>query len=115
MPRQPHLEGFIREVMDSWRAAGGEPNIAKELPRLLGAAGFRVRSIRPQVRCVTPRDFTWQWPKSFIEINAARLVDLGRVTPEWAADLRREFAAAEADPQTLFTTPMFHEIIAEKA
>ncbi len=66
------------------------------------------------MRTVSPRDYTWQWPASFIEINAARLRELGRVTPEWAADLLREFKEAEAEEGSWFTTPMFLEIVAEK-
>ena len=37
--------------------------------------------IRPQVRTVSPRDYTWQWPASFTKINLKRLQELGRVTP----------------------------------
>lgn len=114
MPVKPRLQQFIEEVMASWRAAGGEPNIGKELPRLLGEAGFRVREIRPHVRTVSPRDYTWQWPASFVEINAARLRELGRVTAEWSEELVEEFRAAEREAGSWFTTPMFLEIIAEK-
>ncbi len=114
MPVKPNLQRFIQEVMASWRAAGGEPNIAKELPRLLGEEGFRVLEIRPHVRTVSPRDYTWQWPASFTEINLKRLEELGRVTPEWSAQVLREFKEAEANPGAWFTTPMFLEIIAEK-
>ena len=113
MPMKPTLQRFIQEVMGSWRASGGEPNVARELPRLLSEAGFRVLEIRPQVRTVSPRDYTWQWPASFIEINLARLQELGRVTPEWAADLLREFKEAEAT-NAWFTTPMFLEIVARR-
>ncbi len=114
MPVQPNLQRFIQEVMESWRAAGGEPNIGKKLPRLLEEAGLRVLEIRPQVRTVSPRDYTWQWPASFTEINLARLEELGRVTPEWSAEVLREFKTAEAQAGSWFTTPMFLEIIAEK-
>ncbi|MGI9089026.1 MAG: methyltransferase domain-containing protein [Chthoniobacterales bacterium] len=114
MPLKPTLQRFIQEVMESWRASGGEPNIARQLPSLLHAAGLRVLEIRPQVRTVSPRDYTWQWPKSFIEINIQRLQELGRVTPEWGADLLREFAEAEASANAWFTTPMFLEIVARK-
>ncbi len=100
--------------MASWNMAGGNPNVARELPQLLGEAGFRVLEIRPRVRTVSPRDYTWQWPKSFVEINVARLRELGRVSDTWAADVLREFAAADADPDSWFTTPMFLEIVAQK-
>ncbi|MGI8435735.1 MAG: methyltransferase domain-containing protein [Chthoniobacterales bacterium] len=114
MPIKPALEKFTREVMESWRASGGEPNVARALPALLREAGFRVIEIRPHVRTVSPRDYTWQWPKSFIKINIARLQELGRITAEVGDNMRREFQEAEADEGSWFTTPMFLEIIARK-
>ena len=114
LPIKPALERFSQEVMASWRASGGEPNIARELPQLLQDAGFRVLEMIPRVRTVSQRDYTWQWPKSFIEINIARLEELGRVTAAEAADVRREFAEVEADSGAWFTTPMFLEIVARK-
>jgi hypothetical protein len=42
------------------------------------------------------------------------LRDLGLATEEWTESVRREFKDAEADPRTLFTTPLFLEIIARR-
>ena len=114
LPIKPALEDFMVEVMASWRASGGEPNVARQLPELLAQAGLRVVEMIPRVRTVSPRDYTWQWPKSFIEINVARLRDLGRVSDEWAAAVLREFREADGDPNSWFTTPMFLEIVARK-
>jgi len=114
MPQRAALENFCTEVMESWRATGGDPDVARQLPGLLRDAGLRVVEIRPIVRTVSPRDYTWQWPARFIEINLERLQELGRVTPEWAADVLREFKEAEADVHSWFTTPMFLEIIARR-
>ena len=50
---------------------------------------------------VAPPDYAWQWPATFIEINVARLQELGRITE------------AE-DPQSWFTTPMFLEIVTRR-
>jgi ubiquinone/menaquinone biosynthesis C-methylase UbiE len=114
MPVRPALERFAREVMESWRASGGEPNVARALPQLLREAGMRVLEIHPHVRTVAPRDYAWQWPASFIEINVARLQELGRLTETEGEEVLREFQAANADPQSWFTTPLFLEIIARR-
>jgi hypothetical protein len=114
MPAKPALESFILVVMESWRASGGEPNVARRLPELLTNAGCDVLEIIPRVRTVSMRDYTWQWPKSFIEINVARLQQLGRVSSKWGAAVLREFHQAENEPHGWFTTPMFLEIIARK-
>jgi SAM-dependent methyltransferase len=113
-PRRPAVESFAQEVMKSWRAAGGEPDVALEFPRLFAAAGLEVIEVHPRALTVSPRSYVWQWPASFIEINLVRMRELGRVTEEWCDAVRREFAEAEADPTTLVTTPLFLEIIARR-
>jgi hypothetical protein len=113
-PRRPALERFAEEVMASWRAAGGEPNIGRDLPVLLPAAGFRVRKVRHHIFAVTRQDKFWQWPASFIGINVDRLRELGRVSTDWAGQVRQDFREAEADERTVFTTPLVLEIIAER-
>jgi len=114
MPIRPALDKFADEVMASWRATGGEPDVGRALPGLLRAAGMRVIDIRPRVRTVSPGEYAWQWPASFIEINVVRLQELGRLTAEEAAAVLSEFRAAAADPESWFTTPMFLEIIARR-
>jgi len=113
-PQRPAVERFVAEVTASWRASGGEPDVVLCFPPLLRAAGLRVREVRPHVRTVSPGDYLWQWPASFIEINLVRLLDLGRVTADWCESVRSEFREAEADPSTLLTTPLFLEIIARR-
>jgi SAM-dependent methyltransferase len=114
-PRRPAVESFGQEVIKSWRAAGGEPDVAMEFPRLFAAAELEVIEVHPRALTVSPRSYVWQWPASFIEINLVRLRELGRVTDEWCEAVRREFQEAEADPRTLVTTPLFLEIIARRS
>jgi SAM-dependent methyltransferase len=111
-PRKPAHESFVEQVIASWRANGGEPDIGALLPSLLKAAGLRVIDIRPRVLTISPNDYAWLWPARFIESGLSRLQELGRVTGEWAESVRKEFA--EADPTTICITPLFVEIIARK-
>jgi SAM-dependent methyltransferase len=113
-PRRRAVESFVAEVMESWRAAGGEPDVALLLPPILRGVGLRVIHSVPRVFAVSPRDPWWQWPASFIEINLTRLLELGRVTPEWAESVRQEFREAEDDDSTFLITPMLLEIIARR-
>ena len=48
-PRRPKLERFAQEVSESWRASGGDPDVALNLPPLLSANGFTVRSAIPRI------------------------------------------------------------------
>jgi SAM-dependent methyltransferase len=113
-PRRPAVERFVEEVIASWRATGGEPDVALNFPALFRAAGLRIVEANPRVLTVSPGDYAWQWPASFIEINLVRLQELGRVDGDWTEAVRREFREAEADPMTLLNTPMFLEIIARR-
>lgn len=112
-PPRTMLAEFVREVMASWRATGGEPNIAPKLDGHLTNTGFVIRDARPRVFCVRPRDHMWQWPSTFMEVYPDRLLELGRVDPTWVESVLSEFRAAEADPTTIMITPMVLEIVAE--
>lgn len=113
-PRRPAIENFAAEVMASWRAAGGEPDIALTLPTMLRAEGFKIQHTIPHLFAARPGDLEWQWPASFIEVNLQRLLQLGRVKPDWAEAVRRDMAAASADPASIITTPLLLEIIAAR-
>lgn len=113
-PPRPHLEQFVGEVMASWRAEGGEPDVALPFAGMLRTAGFRIVSARPLVFAVGPGDPAWRWAAAFVATNPARLQELGRVPAEWADRVRAEFAAAESDPGGHMITPMVLEIVAER-
>ena len=114
-PRGERHQEFVSQVQASWRANGGEPDVARLLPRLLVEAGFEIRHVAPIVLAVRPCDFEWQWPATFIEINLRRLLELGRVQADWVESVRAELRAAEANPATVMLTPMVLEIIAARA
>lgn len=111
--RSSGFEDFVANVMATWRSSGGEPDIGRDIPAWLIEAGLDV-SVSPIVDVISPKSFTWAWPASFIESNAARQQELGMLTPAQAQAVRDVFAAAEANPHTLMTTPIVAEIIARK-
>jgi SAM-dependent methyltransferase len=72
-PRSGELEEFVRAVMESWRAEGGEPDIGLELPLWLGrwgsASGRSTRSWTPSAARISsgdgrPRSSKSGWPGS---------------------------------------------------
>jgi ubiquinone/menaquinone biosynthesis C-methylase UbiE len=114
IPASLRIDNFVVEVMASWRASGGEPDIIPSLLPMMTDIGFKVREIRPLIFAVNPSQFMWQWPAAFVSTNAARLVELGRVSQEWADAVERDFAELTANPNALLVTPLVMEIIAEK-
>lgn len=111
-PRLPELEEFVKVVIESWRADGGEPNIGLDLPMWLAELGFEIKTLNPIIDVVPASNFIWQWPKAFIQVGLRRLVDLGHLTSERAQAIAEAFAAAETAPHTLMITPAVLEIIA---
>jgi hypothetical protein len=104
----------VQQVEQGWREAGGEPNIAPAVVRLLQERGFSIRDAIPRVFCVRPGDAFWQWPATFIDIHLRHQLELGRIEASWATAVREELAAAERQAATLLITPMVLEIVAVK-
>ena len=102
----PRMREFVRQVEQGWRDAGGEPNAAQVVVRLLQERGFSIRDAIPRVFCVRPGDLMWQWPATFIDIHLRHQLELGRIEASWAEAVRAEFAAAEGQAATLLITPM---------
>jgi SAM-dependent methyltransferase len=111
-PRTEVFEEFVAGVMASWRDSGGEPDIGLDLPRWMSELGLRVTRRHPIIDVIAPSSFIWEWPKTFIEVGLARLVDLGRMTADQAKNVREEVASRAAEPHTLMITPAVMEIIA---
>ena len=108
------VEGFVQAVFESWRAQGGEPDIARALPRLLAEAGLELASVRPIARCARPGETLWNWPAGFVRTNVPRLVEIGMRDASWGAAVLARLEAAERDPASVFVTPTVLEIIATK-
>jgi len=113
-PARPRLSAFVAEVMASWRAAGGEPDVAPAVIAALREAGFGLRSVRPLIFAARPGEPAWEWPAAFVATNALRLQQLGRVSPEWVEAVGQELRTAEADPASIMLTPLVLEVIAER-
>jgi SAM-dependent methyltransferase len=107
-------EKFREQVVATWRESGGEPDAAAILPPLLAQNGFAIRSARPHIFCLTPNDFMWQWPATFIQGYLPRLQEMGRIDQKFANKFRAELASAEKDPNAWMITPLVVEIVAER-
>lgn len=113
-PRSADLDRFVSIVMESWRAEGGEPDIAAPLLTWLQQLGLRIEAAQPFVDVVAPDNFMWQWPKAFATAGAQRLVQIGRLRPDQAEAVARAFERADSNPHARVITPVVLEIIARR-
>lgn len=112
VPSSAAFESFVATVMRSWRDSGGEPDIGRVLPLWLNELGFDLE-MRPIIDIYRANDFGWQWPKAFLDVGVARLVDLGYVTEEQAREVREAERVAEKTGG-MMVTPAVIEIVATK-
>lgn len=115
LPVRPVLQEFVEEVMASWRASSGEPDVAPVLMAALQAGGFTILSCRPLTFSTRPGELMWQWPAGFVATNVARLIELERVSRSWGDQVLSQLAAAEADSSSLMITPMVLELVVERS
>lgn len=112
LPAVPEIEALVPIVVSSWHESGGDPDVGREIPAWLDELGFDVRVVRPMIDVVTPADYTWQWPATFVQVGVQRLVSLGRLDAAQGKAMIDAYAAAERRPSTRMITPMVAEIIA---
>ncbi|HEX7879948.1 MAG TPA: class I SAM-dependent methyltransferase, partial [Candidatus Eisenbacteria bacterium] len=115
VPTRPSVTRFVSEVIDNWRSTGGEPDIARALPGLLAAEGFRVERATPRIFAVRPHEELWKWPAGFIETHLDRLIELGRIDEPFAGQVRSDLADAAQDGVSMLMTPLVLEIVARRS
>lgn len=114
IPPSAAQELFVRKVMETWRATGGEVEIGTAIPQWLGELGFSIKSARPLIEIAGPSDYFWQWPRAFVDVGVERMRELGSLSEDEASQVRRALDDAERDPRSLMVTPAVIEIIARK-
>ena len=114
LPRSAAFDEFVTATIGNWRKSGGEPDIGVEVPRWLEELGFEIESVKPIVYVITPRDFMWHWPTSFMEIGLKRLVELGAIDAMRGPALQRALGDIANSVNTRMITPGVLEVIARK-
>ena len=129
-PRDAAFEKGIDAVATSWRARGGDPDIASRLPGMLREAGFEVQWLDSVQRVArSPAAFAesgvggagggggggdpmWYWPDSFFKTFLPKLVDPGFLSQDDCAAALTAWDRAAEDPSAFCLLPTVFEIIA---
>jgi len=113
-PRSEAYARVVRAASESWRARGGDPDIAGRLPSMCADAGLDVESVIPVQRSARPSETMWHWPGTFWPIFGPKLVAGGFLTQAEFEAFQEDWARAERDPNTLLVMPTVYEIRARK-
>ncbi|NND76814.1 MAG: class I SAM-dependent methyltransferase [Flavobacteriales bacterium] len=108
------LEDFKWKVVQSWRESGGETNVALQLMEIIPNMGFEIVDTKSLSFSVSPADYMWQWPYSFVKINIERMKDLGFMNEEEALAAHSDIVSLNKNPNSIFITPTVLEIICKK-
>ncbi len=113
----PHLPGLAKAIagaLQSLRDQNGAIDIGRNLPMYFESNGFEIVSTRPLTKMATPKEFTWNWPKSFFTIYFPKLVESGYLTTQEVTTALNEFEKLESAPGATIFCPTMREVIARK-
>ena len=114
---EPKLEGLSKGIAAAYKSFGdmdAELNIGRHLPRILSSLGMKITSTRVMSKLAGPKDFEWQWPKSFYESYFPRLAELGYLSEKEVLTALMDLNILEKTPGATLCCPLMIEVIAEK-
>jgi ubiquinone/menaquinone biosynthesis C-methylase UbiE len=114
LPPDEAIADYVREVVKSFKASGGEPSPAGALLRELRHQGFTIRAATPLAKAARPSEPLWNWQAEFIRTYAPRLREFGQVDEAWCAKVLRALEALEANPNSVVMMPTVMEIVAQR-
>ena len=113
---EPHLPALAKGITAALQSLRDQNDIdiGRKLPQYFEACGFEIISTRPLTKMATPKQFTWQWPKSFFAIYFPKLVSAGYLSQKEVDDALAAFNELEKMPGATIFTPTMREVIARK-
>jgi SAM-dependent methyltransferase len=114
-PPSPLFDDYVTRIIASWRATGGEPDIALALPGLLADAGLSVEAARPVVFTARMNDVASRWPMGFAREYLPTAVANGAVSAAESETLSALLSEYEANPDAFVITPGVLQLMARKS
>ncbi len=113
-PRRASHDKAVAATAASWKARGGDPDIAGRLPRLLAEVGLRVTHLAQHARVARGSDSMFAWPDTWWRTYAPKLVDMGLLEPTDCQALIADLDAIRGSETDYIVVPPVFEIVAEK-
>lgn len=113
-PFRPHLEKAVKMAFQSFQDTFATINIGEQLPLQIRNLGLQIQSIRPITILATPKDASWEWPKSFLTSYVPQLVSKGYLTNEEVENALKELKELSNLVYATCLCPTVIELVAEK-
>ena len=114
-PHLPALQLGIDSIFNTYKnKQDGDIDVGRKLSSYFYEMDLEVISTRPLSKLVTPEQFAWQWPKSFLEIFLPKMVNLGHLTQKQVEFALDELYQLEQFDSASILCPHMIEVIAIK-
>ena len=114
-PHGKAIRRFGEACQQSFRQAGGDPDVNRRLPALLSARGWRIEELRPLPVVGRHGSMAAQWLQTFVAVYGTRLQELGLWSSRDATEADAEIAAAAQEAGSFWVGPTLLELIARRA
>lgn len=111
-PQGPQLAQFVQRCIRHWQDHGGDPHVARRLPALLEARGFRLLHSSSLMACSAGDHPKALWLQDFLTSYPAQLSAAGHWSPEEQAALEAELQQARRRA-SLWVSPALVELVWE--
>lgn len=114
-PEGEGVRRFVACCIHHWQASGGDPHIARRLPRLLEAHGLQLLSARSLMACEPSEGPKARWLLDFLSSYPQQLAAAGVWSPADQQALNADLARARLHPSLWVTPALVEQIWAKPA
>ncbi len=114
VPSMPSLAKGIAACLKSFKDPPGDIDVGRFLPAIVNELNMTVLNVRLMPKIARPKDFAWNWPKSFYEVYFPKLVEMQYLSETDMTKGLKELNALEQNPNALLFCPLMVEVIAQK-
>ncbi len=113
-PRRASHDRVVAATVASWRAHGGDPDIAGRLPGLFARHGLRLVHLAVHQRVARGGDPMFAWPDTWWRTYAPKLVEMGYLTQSDCDALFADLDAVRRSETDYIVPPPVTELLAVK-
>ena len=105
---------FGQACQQSFRAAGGDPDVNRRLPSLLSARGWQIEELLPLPVLGPQGSMAAQWMERFVAVYGLQLQRLGLWSTADQSAALEQIQAAASDPGSFWVGPTVLELRARR-
>lgn len=113
-PHGQAIARFGKACQQSFRQAGGDPDVNRRLPSLLAERGWHIEELRPLPVVGQSASMAGTWMQRFVEVYGERLQVLGLWSRADAEEAHQEMAEAATHPGSFWVGPTVLELRAQR-